>query len=79
MATFGKKKVDKSKTVTEQQSDGSVLYFYYDKNSNYLGYSPETFDNLQVAKSPRATKKIPYPQSKNQSQIRGFKYDYKIF
>ncbi len=49
MATFGKKKVDKSKTVTEQQSDGSVLYFYYDKNSNYLGYSPETFDNLPTA------------------------------
>ena len=46
MAKFGKKKVDKSKTVTQTQSDGSILYFYYDNQNNYLGYSPETFDNL---------------------------------
>jgi len=49
MATFGKKKVDKSKTITQQQPDGSVLYFYYDNKNNYLGYSPETFDNLPTA------------------------------
>jgi len=49
MAKFGKKKVDKSKTITQQQPDGSILYFYYDNKNNYLGYSPETFDNLPTA------------------------------
>ena len=49
MAKFGKKKVDKSKTVTQTQPDGSILYFYYDNQNNYLGYSPETFDNLPTA------------------------------
>ena len=49
MAKFGKNKVDKSKTITQQQPDGSILYFYYDNKNNYLGYSPETFDNLPTA------------------------------